>query len=259
MRGWLPFYRTSVALGLGSLARGRFGREAVVRVVIPLDPSRYLELPWALAALDAGPGDRVLDVGSPKLLPLVLARRGALITSVDELPREIETWRRLTLGTENLELQVGDGRSLPFRDASFDHGTTISVLEHVTEDGDAAVLAELARCVRPGGRIVVTLPHAERAWDEYRARATYVDHGESGDGHLFQRWYDDDRVDLLVASVPAVRERDRSVVRMRPNWNRAYTKAFPWLVALGPVYGLLGTESRDPRGDVVRILLERVE
>lgn len=259
MRGWLPLYRASVGLGLRSLARGAYGREAVVRIVIPLDPSRYLELPWALRALDAAAGERILDVGSPKLLPVALARRGASVTTVDELPREIDTWKTLTRGEENVELVLADGRSLPFPDASFDHATSISVLEHVADDGDRLVLAELARCVRPRGRIAVTLPHADRAWDEYREQATYVDHGVAGRGHLFQRWYDDARVDRLLATVPSLRLLERSTVRMAPNWNRAYTKTFPWLVPLGPVYGLLGVEREDPRGDVVRLLLERAE
>lgn len=259
MRGWLPLYRASIGLGLRSLARGAFRREAVVRIVIPLDPSRYLELPWALSAIAAAPGERILDVGSPKLLAAALARRGCRVTTVDELPSEIETWRDLTKGEENVELLVGDGRALLFPDSSFDHATCISVLEHVAEDGDGLVLAELARCVRPGGRVAVTLPHADRAWDEYRERATYVDHGETRGGYLFQRWYDAVRVNRLLASVPSLRLLERSTVRMAPNWNRAYTRTFPWLVPLGPLYGLLGVEREDPRGDVVRLLLERTE
>ena len=45
MRGWARLYRTSVGLGVHHLLRRGYLREAVVRVVVPLDPSRYLELP----------------------------------------------------------------------------------------------------------------------------------------------------------------------------------------------------------------------
>ena len=76
MRGWWPLYRTSVALGLRALRNGNREREALIRVVIPLDPSRYVELPWALDALDAEPGERVLDLASPKLLAVGRAPRG---------------------------------------------------------------------------------------------------------------------------------------------------------------------------------------
>ena len=80
-----------------SLRHG-YRREALRCVLIPLDPSRYLELPWALETLGAKPGERVLDLASPKLLAVQLARRGVQVTCVDELESEIETWRALAAG-----------------------------------------------------------------------------------------------------------------------------------------------------------------
>ena len=258
MRGWLPFWRTSVRLGLRHLARHGYLREAVVRVVVPLDPSRYVELPWAADAMAASPGERVLDLASPKLFAVELARRGAVVTTVDELESEIAAWRRLTAGTPRLELLVGDGRSLPFPDAAFDHASSLSVLEHVAEDGDVAALGELARCVRPGGRVVVTLPHAAVARDEYRDAPTYVDHGADEGRWFFQRWYDEARIERLAESVPALRLAHRDVAGLRPNLSAAYTRTFPLLVPLGPVYGLLARERVGPGGDVARLVFERV-
>ena len=49
----------------------------------------------------------------------------------------------------------------------------------------------------------------------------------------------------------------REVVRMAPNWNDAYVRSFPWLVPLGPAYGLLGREVATPDGDVVRLAFVR--
>ena len=68
MRGWGSLYATSVSLGARDLLRNGYRREALRCVLIPLDPSRYLELPWALETLGAKPGERVLDLASPKLL-----------------------------------------------------------------------------------------------------------------------------------------------------------------------------------------------
>ncbi|MDH4178304.1 MAG: methyltransferase domain-containing protein [Thermoleophilia bacterium] len=260
MRGWSELYRVSVGLGLRHLRRHGYAREAVVRVVVPLDPSRYLELPWALDRLAAAPGEAVLDLASPKLFAVALTRRGARVTSVDQLETEIATWRTLTEAEERLELVVADGRGLPFPDASFDHGSSISVLEHVVGAGaDAAALAELARCVRPGGRIVVTLPHALEPRIEYRASATYVDEGEhDAEGRaFFQRWYDDAAVDSLLEAVGSVVLRERSVASLSPNLGAMYTRTFPLLVPLGPFFGLLARERHGPDGDVVRLLLER--
>jgi SAM-dependent methyltransferase len=248
-------YRLSLALGARYLARHGYLREAVVRVVVPMDPSRYMELPWTWRELAPPPGSAVLDLASPKLLAVALARSGVHVTSVDALPREIEAWRRLAESEPNLTFEIADGRALPHADASFDHAYSVSVLEHV--DGDAQALRELARVLRPGGRLVITLPHAPEAWDEYRTRATYAEEaGESG-RYLFQRWYDAEHVDRLLAEVPDLEPIRREVVRLQPNLNTLYTRTFPWLVPLGPFCGVFAREIRDPEGDVVRVLLRK--
>jgi len=52
----MSLYRTSVGLGLRYLVRHGYLREAVIRVVVPLDPSRYLELPETMRELAARHG-----------------------------------------------------------------------------------------------------------------------------------------------------------------------------------------------------------
>jgi SAM-dependent methyltransferase len=257
VRGWGELYRTSVGLGARYLVHDGFLREAVIRVVVPLDPSRYLELPETLDELGARPGDCVLDLASPKLLAVVLARRGAHVTSVDQLESEIDSWRKLTAGEPRLALQVGDGRSLPFAEASFDHAYSVSVLEHIPEPGDEEALRELARVVRPGGRVVVTLPHARTYREDWRDAPVYADQGETGARHFFQRWYDGARVERLAAAAPALRLVSSSVSRMEPNLNELYARTFPWLVPLGPVFGLLARRVEGPGGDVIRLTFAR--
>ena len=67
----------------------------------------------------------------------------------------------------------GDALSLPFADGAFDRVIAAEVLEHVPADGVA--MAELARVLRPGGTLAVTVPRwlAERVcWalaEEYHA------------------------------------------------------------------------------------------
>jgi SAM-dependent methyltransferase len=257
MKGWLGLYGLSVRLGLRHLRRHGYRREAVVRVVVPLDPSRYLELPAARSELAARPGDHVLDLASPKLLAVALARDGVEVTSVDELESEVDSWRRLAGEQPRLRFQVADGRALPFDAASFDHAYSISVLEHIADDGDARALAELARVVRPGGRVFLTLPHAEPYREEWRDRPLYVDHGEQDGRYFFQRWYDGRRVERLLGVVPELELRRKQIVCLRPNLNALYVRTFPLLVPLGPLFGVLAREREDPRGDVVRLTLER--
>jgi SAM-dependent methyltransferase len=251
--GWGHLYGLSWALGLRSLLRHGPSRDVAIRLVVPLDPSRYLELPWAQRALGARSGERVLDLASPKLLAVALTRAGVTVVSVDALPAEIEAWRRLA---PEARFEVADGRALPFADASFDHAYSISVVEHIPEGGDERALAELARVVRPGGRILLTVPYAAEYWEDWRDAPVYGAEPGRNSRHFFERWYDAQRLDRLVASAPVV-ERSRQVVRLQPNWNRLYNRLFPLLVPLGPLFGLLGREVRGEGGDVARLLLER--
>ena len=251
MRGWFDLYLLSLRLGLRHIGT----RQGLIRVLIPLDPSRYLELPAARRELAAGRGDRVLDLASPKLLAVALARTGVNVTSVDELPAEIETWRRLAAGGHNVRFEVADGRALPLPDASFDHAYSVSVLEHIAEPGDEQALAELARVVRSGGRVFVTLPHAREYREDWRDAPAYADHDASEGRYFFQRWYDPARIDRLLEAVPSLELVRRETVRLQPNWNAAYVRLFPWLVPLGPLYGLLARERHGPDGDVVRLTL----
>ena len=75
----------------------------------------------------------------------------------------------------------GDALQLPFADRSFDRVVAAEVLEHMTDDG--AALGELARVLRPGGTLAVTVPRwfpEQVCWalaDEYHAPAV-------PDGHV---------------------------------------------------------------------------
>jgi len=261
MRGWGRLYRTSVGLGLRYLVRHGYLREAVIRVVVPLDPSRYLELPETMRELVARPGERVLDLASPKLLAVALARGGVEVVSVDQLDPEIESWRKLTAGQPLLTFQVADGRALPLEDASFDHAYSVSVLEHIPEPGDEQALRELARVTKPGGRVVVTLPHAGEYREDWREAPVYAGQGADQDAggrrHFFQRWYDTARVERLAAAAPALELVSSNVSRLQPNLNALYTRTFPLLVPLGPFFGLVARRREGPGGDVVRLTFVR--
>jgi SAM-dependent methyltransferase len=257
VRGWLGLYRTSVGLGLRYLVRHGYLREAVIRVVVPLEPIRYVELPDSMRELAARPGERVLDLASPKLSAVALARDGVEVVSVDELPSEVEAWRKLAEDEPNVTFEIADGRWLPFEDETFDHAYSISVIEHIARGGDEKALRELGRVVRPGGRVVVTVPYAERYRDEFRDRPVYVFHGRENGRVFFQRWYDDEALDRLVRAAPELSLTGTRVAGLRPNLSAAYTRLFPWLVPLGPFYGLLAREREGPGGDVARLTFLR--
>ncbi len=109
--------------------------------------SRRLELPWAVEQLGQVRGLRILDVGSgASALPVLLARRGAHVTSVDPIPRRSGPWANPALVKSALP-------RLPFLDEAFDAVVCISVLEHL-DLSLAACLHEFFRLARR--RVVLT-------------------------------------------------------------------------------------------------------
>ena len=73
--------------------------------------------------------------------------------------------RRRTKGLSNVELHRGDLEDVPLTDATCNAAILCLVLTYVTDP--AVVLAETARILKPGGRIVVVdLIHHQR--DEFR-------------------------------------------------------------------------------------------
>ncbi|MFO0574806.1 MAG: methyltransferase domain-containing protein [Polyangia bacterium] len=120
-----------------------------VRFVEGLRVRRLLEL------LEVRPGDRVLEVGCGAGNILEQIGPGAELHGVDLSPFLLEKAAR-RLGPRAV-LQQGFAEKLPYADASFDRVYCSEVLEHVLDPG--AVLAELRRVVKPGGRVVVSFPN----------------------------------------------------------------------------------------------------
>ena len=58
----------------------------------------------------------------------------------------------------NLQIQVGDVRSLPFKDDFFDGYWSLGVIEHFY-DGYDGVLSEMKRVLKKGGFLFITFPH----------------------------------------------------------------------------------------------------
>jgi demethylmenaquinone methyltransferase / 2-methoxy-6-polyprenyl-1,4-benzoquinol methylase len=96
-------------------------------------------------------GDRVLDAACGTGDLAIAAREaGGQVTGLDFSGRMLERARRKS---DAIEWVQGDVLALPFDDASFDAATIGFGIRNV-EDLDAG-LSELARVVRPGGRLAV--------------------------------------------------------------------------------------------------------
>jgi demethylmenaquinone methyltransferase / 2-methoxy-6-polyprenyl-1,4-benzoquinol methylase len=110
-----------------------------------------------VAAVEASPADRVLDVATGTgMVAAELARRyGCRVVGLDQ-SEEMLAVARAKLARDpalasRVELVAGEAERLPFADAEFDALTFTYLLRYV--DDPAATLRELARVVRPGGRV----------------------------------------------------------------------------------------------------------
>jgi SAM-dependent methyltransferase len=113
------------------------------------------------AVAECGPG-RVLEVGCGpgELAQQVATELDAEVVAVDISPRMAE----LAAG-RGLDARIGDVQDLPFGDGEFDCAVAAWMLFHVP-DLDRGV-RELARVLRPGGRLVAATngaQHLEELW-----------------------------------------------------------------------------------------------
>ena len=102
------------------------------------------------------PGQRVLDVATGTgLVAFSLARRGCDVVGLDQSEEMLAVARRRLSERPGLQSRVtlaqGEAENLPFADGEFDALTFTYLLRYV--DDRAATMRELARVVKPGGRI----------------------------------------------------------------------------------------------------------
>jgi len=102
--------------------------------------------------------DRVLDLGAGTgLLALAVAPMVAHVTAIDNSPavsRLLEAKAR-QLAITNVTMIVADARNLPLESSSIDLAVSNYCLHHVTDEDKLVALRELARVLRPGGRLVL--------------------------------------------------------------------------------------------------------
>ncbi len=116
-------------------------------------------------------GARVLDAGAgeSRYAPLFTAQR---YTAID-LAVGDAAWNYAGLDL------LGDLESLPLGDATFDAALNVVTLEHVRRP--QAVIVELARVLKPGGRLLIVAP---LEWEVHQAPHDYFRYTRYGLEHL---------------------------------------------------------------------------
>ena len=121
-------------------------RELVQRIADEL--ANVVPPPGPVADLGSGPGAHAL----------ALARRGYDVVGVDGAPRMVEVARtRAARDTVDVTFDVYDvSAPLRFADASLGGVLAILVVQHLPHP--TAFIAEIRRCLRPGGHLLIAAP-----------------------------------------------------------------------------------------------------
>jgi SAM-dependent methyltransferase len=118
-------------------------RHLIAEAIADIPPSTALDI-----GAGAGGNTRVLEAAGWQATALEFSDSGV------QLARE-----------RGLDVVQGDARAIPFPDDHFGLVVAYDVLEHITEDDQ--VVAEVARVVRPGGRVLIAVPADPRLWSPH--------------------------------------------------------------------------------------------
>lgn len=170
------------------------------------------------------PGDRVLDLGcGAGRHAFEVYRRGGRVVALDQNPEEIrqvsDMFGAMALAGEapagaSATAVRSDALRLPFPDGAFDKVIISEVLEHIHSDERA--IAEVARVLKPGGLLAVTVP---RWWPERVCWALSDAYHQVEGGHV--RIY---RRRRLIA-----RLREASLTPLRTHHAHALHSPYWWL------------------------------
>jgi cyclopropane-fatty-acyl-phospholipid synthase len=147
-----------------------------------LEEAQETKLEMVCTKLDLQPGQRVLDIGCGwgSFAWHAAARHGVKVVGITLSPPQAEVGRRraaeLGLG-DRVDIRVADYRELT--DEPFDAVASIGMVEHVGANQIDVYARQVARLVKPGGRIlnhgIARLRHSDREAGPFSERYVFPD------------------------------------------------------------------------------------
>ena len=170
----------------------------------PVSSVRYFEFPFVVEAGNWQKANFCLDISSPRLYLIYLVDKyphlqlevlNPDIYDLEETAAQVKTLKLV----RQISFVSDDATRLPYSDNSFDLVTSISVIEHISSDGDSLAIKEMWRVLKPGGKLIITVPCAKLYYEEWREKDFYHLGNEKKDGkYFFQRFYDKSSLKLRL-------------------------------------------------------------
>jgi glycosyltransferase involved in cell wall biosynthesis/SAM-dependent methyltransferase len=229
-----------------------------------LDAAYRRRIRWSVDRLRLKPGHRLLDAGAG--LGQVLRVLNTAHPDVDVVAVDLDADRlRSAVPAPGSGVAVADLAHVPVPDASFDAVLCSEVIEHLADPLPA--VRELRRVLRPGGRLAVTVPHADFpwTWDPLNALLRRAGRPPVRRGPLAGAWTQHERLyrpgeiaDLLRSGGFVVEEVEEQTHAMLPFGHLAFYVVGRHLAALGTGVGLASTDARPSFGPLLR-LIDRID
>ena len=234
----LRYYSFGLKAGFKNLVCNGFrlgARRSVGKVTQPINwytrfPEYYFfdhAISRHILAAKASSMPKILDIGSPKMLGLYLARTAEVeVTLTDISPLNIDEYRMIWGGLNrgakgHAVFQLQDARSLESDDAEFDVVYSMSVIEHIEgASGDSQAVREMIRVLKPGGLLVVSVPFGLRYVEQDVIGVSgAVLHTKDRKPYFFQRIYDEEAFKgRVLAAAKGLQKVDFTTIWRKHTW-----------------------------------------
>ncbi|MBT8393054.1 MAG: methyltransferase domain-containing protein [Ignavibacteria bacterium] len=206
-KGSLPgkeFAKYGFSLAKKLVLKGNFSPKLLFN---PVSIVRYFEFEYVHKNLSVKKNEKILDVSSPYLFGFYIANRHSVDYNYinpdkEDLTNVLSLSKRISFKAKYSAEKI-DALNLPFEDNFFNKVHSISVIEHIKDDGDSAVLKEMWRVLKPEGLLVLTFPVKKEYEVEYKYKDEYNQDVERKSGkYFFQRIYDGQKIrERLLSSI----------------------------------------------------------
>jgi len=213
----------------------------------PVSIVRYFEFDFAKKFSQLKDGMKILDISSPYLFGFYQASRFSLeylYTNPDgkDLQNVNSLSQRLTFRS-NYKTEQVNALDIPYQEKYFDRIFSISVIEHILNDGDSLVMKELWRVLKPGGVFILTIPAKNKFEIEYKEKDEYNLHsGKKLDKYFFQRIYDKENIEERLLSsinnyeIISIKVFGCTEKNFYPDYNKRWVNYSYWETTKDPYY-----------------------
>jgi SAM-dependent methyltransferase len=198
------FAKFGFKIGIKLIGKGKLSPKLLLN---PVSIVRYFEFDYAYSNINHNEDKAILDVSSPYLFGFFLCSKNRFTYNYIN-PDEKDLNNVISLSNKlkmegNYSAESVDARTLPYSANRFDSIISISVIEHIGNDGDSEVMREMWRVLKPNGKLILTFPVKKIYDEEYRDRNEYDLNSTEADGkYFFQRIYDEESIqNRLLSSI----------------------------------------------------------